>query len=85
MIMSMITTMLQEELAALSEDKKNKNDIVELFYQRLYNIVEHLKFDINTLQENVSISKDDLKDLYMITDIYSIQIEEVIDRIKRLP
>ena len=83
--MSMITTMLQEELAALSEDKKNKNDIVELFYQRLYNIVEHLKFDINTLQENVSISKDDLKDLYMITDIYSIQIEEVIDRIKRLP
>ena len=83
--MSMITTMLKEELASLSEDKKNKNDIVELFYQRLYNVVEHLKFDINTLQENVSISKDDLKDLYMITDIYSIQIEEVIDRIKRLP
>ena len=81
----MITTMLQEELASLSEDKKNKNDIVELFYQRLYTVVEHLKFDINTLQENVSISKDDLKDLYMITDIYSIQIEEVIDRIKRLP
>ncbi len=79
--MGMTTTMLQDDIGRLAAEGKARKDIVELFYQRLYNIVDHLKFDINSLRENTLIKLDDLKDLYMITDMYTIQIEEVVDKI----
>ncbi len=83
--MGMTKTMLQEDLNSLPTEKKNRNEIVELFYQRLYNIMEHVKFDINSLRENTILRLDDLKDLYMVSDMYIIQIEEIIDRIKDDP
>lgn len=83
--MGMTKTMLQEDINLLSSEQKNRKEIVELFYQRLYNIIDHLKFDINSLRENSILRLDDLKDLYMVTDMYVIQVEEVIDRIKDDP
>lgn len=78
--MGMTTTMLHEDIARMVSDGRERKAIVELFYQRLYNILEHIKFDINTLRENTLIRMDDMKDLYMISDMYAIQIEEVVDK-----
>lgn len=78
----MTKTMLQEDINQMPQESKTRNAVVELFYQRLYNIIEHVKYDINSLRENTIIQLEDLKDLYMVTDMYMIQIEEIIDKIK---
>lgn len=78
----MTKTMLQDDINQLPEDNRPRNTVVELFYQRLYNIMEHVKYDINSLRENTVIKLEDLKDLYMVTDMYLIQVEEIIDKIK---
>jgi len=80
--MGLTKTMLQDDINEMQSEAKNRNAIVELFYQRVYNIIEHVKYDINSLRENSIIQLDDLKELYMITDMYMIQIEEVVDKIK---
>ncbi len=79
--MGMTTTMLQDDINSLPDQKRIRKEIVELFYQRVYNIVDHIKHDINSLRESTLIKLDDLKDLYMITDMYAIQIEEAVDKI----
>ena len=79
----MVQTMLQEDLDGVSRRKEsNRDDIIELFYQRVYTIIEHIKYDINTLKQATDISSEDIKELYMVTDIYAIQLEEAVDRIK---
>jgi len=83
--MGMTTTMLQEEIAKLNAEKRNRAGISELFYQRIFNIIEHVKYDINTFRENALINIEDLRDLYMLTDMYLIQLEEVADKIKTDP
>lgn len=80
--MKMTVTMLSEDIRELPKSKRNRNDVVELFYQRLFNIVEHVKFDINTLNQNMVIQPDELDDLYMAADMYCIQMEEVIDKMR---
>jgi hypothetical protein len=83
--MGLTKTMLQEDINQLTDANKSRNAIVELFYQRLYNFMEHIKYDINSLRENTIIPLEDLKDLYMVTDMYAIQVEEIVDKIKADP
>ncbi len=83
--MGMTKTMLQEDINTIEENNRTRNEIVELFYQRLYNIMDHVKYDINSLRENTVLQLPELKDLYMLTDMYMIQIEETIDKIKSDP
>ncbi len=80
--MGMTKTMLQEDINKLETVQRSRAEIVEMFYQRLYNIINHVKYDINSLRENATLKLDDMKDFYMITDMYAIQMEEVVDKIK---
>ncbi len=80
--MKMTVTMLAEDLRDQPKSQRTRNDVVEAFYQRLYNIVDHLKHDVNTLNGALIIQPDELDDLYMAADMYCIQIEEVIDKIR---
>lgn len=74
----MTTTMLAEDLKKRHLQKDaNRDEIVKLFQSRVRNILEHIKYDINTVRENALVSLSDIKDLYMISDMFGMQMEEL--------
>ena len=77
--------MLAEDINSLPVEKRVRTELIEIFYQRVYNILDHVKRDIECLRENTFVRSNDLKDLYMVIDIFGIQLEEVIDKIKEDP
>ena len=81
----MIKTTLSDDIDKLPTEKRVRPEVVELFYQRLYTMIDHIKRDIDCLRENSLVRLDDLKDLYMVIDVFGIQIEEVVDKIKSDP
>ena len=70
--------MLAEDLKKRHLQKDaNRDEIVKLFQSRVRNILEHIKYDINTVRENALVSLSDIKDLYMISDMFGMQMEEL--------
>lgn len=76
--MGMTTTMLAEDLKKHHIQKfSNRDEVVKLFQSRIHNILEHIKYDINSMRENALVSLSDIKDLYMITDMFGMQLDEL--------
>lgn len=76
--MGMTTTMLAEDLKKNKlQNGGNRDEIIHLFQSRIRNILEHIKYDINSVRENSLVQLSDIKDLYMITDMFGLQIEEL--------
>ena len=74
--------MLREEIHQLPKDQLTRESLTELFYQRIYRTVEHIRADIDCLKEECILRFRDSKDLHMVLDLFAVQIEEVVDNIK---